>query len=874
VKLHRLVLTNYRGVTHREIEFPDRGVVVVSGANEIGKSSMIEALDLLLNSKDRSNKKDVKQVKPTHADVGAEIIAEISTGPYRFIYRKRFHKRCETELTVVSPRREQLTGDEAHDRVLALLDETVDMELWQAQRVWQSTSTAAVDLSGCDALSRALDAAAGEAVQLSGAEPLLVDRIDAEYLRYYTATGRPTGEWSTAIKRLREADDEVARCAAAVAEVDDAVRRHAALTENLALLAEDRAEAAKRLAEARVAAEAVAALTQQLKQAEVVAAAADATLTASVAALTERRRMRADIDQRTAAIAALETASAEALEELATATEVREEAEAAAKQARDAVEESQRRVDAARRVVERASDRDQANRLENRLAKLDAARRELDRVQLELAGIAVTDDMMRAIEAAATAVERAAGQAELASAHVELVALADVDVQVDDESLSIRAGEQWSANVGAPTDIEVPGLLRVRVVPGAPASDSHAKLEAAQQILTEALTKARAADVAEARLLTDCRRELISARNTLRATSEALIGDDTVAELRTRLAELRAAEPAEPGLFDVGDPAIARADLDAAVAAHKQAVADCETHRKVAEVAAKRLGERTSGADVARSTLGAAQAELTVAQERLLHQRSAATDDELAVKAEADGEAARHATGLVAELGAELAERAPDTVTAALNDAILRSDSLGNRHQEASDALREVTTQLKVYGTEGRKGQLDAAQTEREHAEADYLRMHRRARAAQLLRSVMTRHRDATRQRYVDPFRSQVERLGRIVFGDSFEVEIDSALRICSRTLAGRTVPYDSLSGGAKEQMGIVARLAGAVLVAKEDSVPVVIDDALGFTDADRLTKMGAVFNAVGDDGQVIVLTCSPERYASVQGAHHIALTA
>ena len=239
MKLHRLVLTNYRGITHREIEFPDRGVVVVSGANEIGKSSMIEALDLLLNSKDRSNKKDVKQVKPTHADVGAEITAEISTGPYRFIYHKRFHKRCETQLTVLAPRREQLTGDEAHERVLALLDETVDMDLWQAQRVLQAASTAAVDLSGCDALSRALDVAAGEAAALSGAEPLLIDRIDAEYLRYYTPTGRPTGEWAAAIKRLRDADDEVARCAAAVAEVDDAVRRHAALTDNLSRLAEE-----------------------------------------------------------------------------------------------------------------------------------------------------------------------------------------------------------------------------------------------------------------------------------------------------------------------------------------------------------------------------------------------------------------------------------------------------------------------------------------------------------------------------------------------------------------------------------------------------------------------------------------------------------
>lgn len=132
---------------------------------------MIEALDLLLESKDRSTKKDVKQVKPTHADVGSEVLAEISTGPYRFVYRKRFHKKCETELTISAPRREQLTGDEAHERVLAMLGETVDTELWHAQRVLQAGSTAAVDLSECDALSRALDLAAGDDAALSGTEP-------------------------------------------------------------------------------------------------------------------------------------------------------------------------------------------------------------------------------------------------------------------------------------------------------------------------------------------------------------------------------------------------------------------------------------------------------------------------------------------------------------------------------------------------------------------------------------------------------------------------------------------------------------------------------------------------------------------------------
>lgn len=267
MKLHRLILTNYRGISHREIEFPDHGVVVVCGANEIGKSSMIEALDLLLESRDRSTKKEVKQVKPTHSDVGSEVSAEISCGPYRFIYRKRFHKKCETELTIITPCREQLTGDEAHERVRAMLAETVDSDLWHAQRVLQSTSTAAVDLSGCDALSRALDVAAGDSGGLCGTEPLLIERIDTEYARYFTPTGRPTGQWAAAIARLADAEAAVAECAAAVAEVDDRVARHAVLTEQVADFSQRRIAAGPRVAAAREAADRIAELTAQQREA-------------------------------------------------------------------------------------------------------------------------------------------------------------------------------------------------------------------------------------------------------------------------------------------------------------------------------------------------------------------------------------------------------------------------------------------------------------------------------------------------------------------------------------------------------------------------------------------------------------------------------
>lgn len=872
MKLHRLVLTNYRGITHREIEFPDRGVVIVSGANEVGKSSMIEALDLLIEAKDRSAKKEVKEVKPTHADVGAEVEAEISTGPYRFVYRKRFHKRFSTELTILEPQRRQFTGDEAHDRVRAMLDETVDTCLWQAQRVLQSGSTAVVDLSGCDALSRALDVAAGEAVALSGTEPLLVDRVEEEYLRYFTRTGRPTGEWAAATNRLRAAEDSLAAAAAAVAEVDDAVRRHATLTDELTRLTAQRAAAAEQVAAVQKAAEEIARLKGQLKEAELVAAAARANHDTSRAAVDERRRLRADIEQRAAAMADLEAAAAEAAADRSTAAEVAELAEATAEQTRNALALIQSRVESARRTVQRLADRDEADRIAAQLSKIETARRDLERVQGELAQIQLTGDGMRAVESAQATVDAVAAQVESASAHIELIASADIEVRVAGETVRLGAGQAWTTSVSADTAIEVPDLLTARLAPGAPVSETQAKLDAAQEKLASALAACGVADVAEARALDQRRQQLVTTRDRLSATVEALSGDQPVDRLEGRLAELTARQPEVAELFEV-DTDAARTDLDAATAAEKQAIAECEKHRKVAEEAAKRLAECDTRVRVLREKLAGARSELALARERLEGQRATVGDDELALRAQAHADEAQRAAALVAELGEELSRAAPDAVAAALQEATRRADTLSARRDEVAEELREVGARLKVYGTEGRKGKLDEAETEREHALGEYARVQRRARAAELLRSVIARHRESTRSRYVDPFRGEVERLGRMVFGDSFEVEVDSALRICTRTLSGRTVPYDSLSGGAKEQLGIVARLAGAALVANEDSVPVVIDDALGFTDPDRLVKMGAVFNAVGGDGQVIVLTCSPQRYAAVDGAQHIALT-
>ncbi|MDN5772854.1 MAG: hypothetical protein L0H43_03610, partial [Brevibacterium aurantiacum] len=132
---------------------------------------------------------------------------------------------------------------------------------------------------------------------------------------------------------------------------------------------------------------------------------------------------------------------------------------------------------------------------------------------------------------------------------------------------------------------------------------------------------------------------------------------------------------------------------------------------------------------------------------------------------------------------------------------------------------------------------------------------------------------EESQRKYVAPFKEQIERLGRLVFGQGLSVEVSEDLEIVSRTLNERTVPFESLSGGTKEQLALIGRLAVATLVDTDSGAPVVLDDAFGFADAERLNALNVILGTVGQSAQVILLTCQPDRFARLGGAKTVSLT-
>src|SRR6185436_2930849 len=68
VKILRLRLRNYRGIAEREVEFSPTGVTIVSGPNEVGKSSLAEAIELLFDERDDTAKQRVREIQPVDRD--------------------------------------------------------------------------------------------------------------------------------------------------------------------------------------------------------------------------------------------------------------------------------------------------------------------------------------------------------------------------------------------------------------------------------------------------------------------------------------------------------------------------------------------------------------------------------------------------------------------------------------------------------------------------------------------------------------------------------------------------------------------------------------------------------------------------------------
>ncbi|MEY9927619.1 hypothetical protein ABH926_002253 [Catenulispora sp. GP43] len=960
MRLLRIRLTDFRGVADRELTFAEHGVTVVQGPNESGKSSTIEAFGLLLDELDSSRKEAVRAVKPRHTDAAPEVEAEFRVGGHHLVYRKRW-LRPLTELRILAPAPETLTGREAHERVLAILNQATDYDLFKALRVLQDKPFDVDRIAGSASLRAALDAAAGgESGSGDGSEDTLVQRVEKEFARYFTAKNhQPTGEYRAAQEAAATATAEAADLTRTLARVEADTERHsevtARLTELRQRLVTDRAELdefgkrAKDVETLRARRDDAAALVERASRDAELAAGAREARQALVRSVTDyegelqalEKQLAAHADLRTEADSRREGASAmhrTADEAHRLALRRYQEADADYRWMRDAYELERVRADRealaeADREVELAAAETAATEIDDRAVEaLDQADRGVRdaRTAIEVAAATVRVERLGSAPvtvsaldarglAAATASAGTAGTATagtgtgiasagtatagtgtatagtatagtgIASASVAAATVPEARARIAAESVSPVPEARTATDRADPlvrriTDhlvIEAEGVLRVTLAPGASERELRGKLDTAESSLAALCLQTGVRDLASARVRlqrhVEARAALVAAESARKKLSKdpAALADEQ-ARLEARIAEHL--ERRDAGVLPPADRGEAETVADHRRAESEETAANLERAGDALRLAEARANEIVADAQKLAGRAEHLAAEHEAARTRLAEARVAADD---AAVEQRDADAAKALATAVQDRAAHDAnyrDAQPEQVELLLRNA---RDVVARTEAEITDAradLQHLAGRLDAVGDD-LADRYREAEARRDAAERDLDSVTARAEAADLLRRTILHRREEATRSYQGPFKEQVERFGRLVFGASFGVTVDADLRIAARTLAGRTDPYAELSTGAREAVAMCVRLACAALVGPEGGVPVIIDDALGAADPGRRRMLGALLNHAGSAGatpeganrpepaQIIVFTCDPERYRAVGSA-------
>ncbi|MGK2310201.1 AAA family ATPase [Cutibacterium sp. V970] len=866
MKLHRIHVENFKAIDERTLELPDAGIVVATGPNEVGKTSMVEALDLVLGTKYKASSKaqEVRQAQPYGTSLPVVVEAEMTIGEHRFVHRKSFLTDKESSLRFISgPRAGQIiTGDEAVKTMETLLA-GADMTLWNALRLMQASGLSPLRLDSSTALTAALEQTGGQKPD-EGSIGGLMDRVRAEYEVYYQpTTGKERKGAFQEREQLNAVSEELEEAAARLKEVDEVVEALSRINEQIrhdhdvvaskTIECQQAKAALDSLTELETEVEATSRAAKDAAQHHAEATSAHEVRVTLVASLTAARDRHEQCKQ-------LATENAERGRALATELA---QAQGALDDATSKVAEAETAQEEARRTLAAVRAREEATKARKKLDRVTELKERISAGQHRLESEKVTNQLLTKLKKAVKADDLAREAAALASTQLIIEHLDGKDpLRIDGTELDLPVGQTSQRSVDGELVMEMGDAWRLRISPTSEVMNLGRDAEKAHHAVVSLLAELGVTSLEQAEARMAERKVLQSNLASWQEQLEREQGESTIQELEA-LADQASEEVSLPAseAQKLEDNAVATAND--ARNAERQAQARVKAVDKRGAEAHDKAFRANIDLDNAAETVARLAEELAAARETipddaLLDALTTAEEKDRVAKADADRAAAT------------LAERNPDQVHAEAEGSQLALSKATARLKEDTDRQLELKGQLLGLGRQERQADVDALTSRKHQLSRRVAGLESRAQSTKLLYDTLSRHLDQVRQSYVAPFTSEIDRIGRAVFGQDLHVEIDSTLTVVARQLKGARLEWDQLSSGAREQLGLVVRLAAARLIDPDDGVPVILDDALVYSDPVRVRHILTEVAQGARTSQIVVLTSAPERYDSVPGAHQV----
>lgn len=869
MKLTRIRLEQFKQFRQPiEITDLDAGINLFTGPNEAGKSTIVAAVRAAFFERHRSSSvDDLRPWGDASASPTVELEFSIKGTPYRLTKSFLSKKRCELQAGA-----QRLDGASAEDHLAELLGFQYAGKGASAAQHWGIPGLLWIQQGACqdikdpvthatDHLRNALNESLGEVASSAGDDVLAV--VEAQRNELLTpASGAPRGVYAEATKRQAQLDGELKA-------IDADVAAYRQKVDLLATLRRDHA--------ADEAQKPWAAFRTQEQQARDRLTSIERVQTSLAA---DRQRVEQLDAQLKLLRGQLETFDAQ---------------EAAAKTRASDVDAAQQALSAAGHLVEQwaaqatsgavACDAAREGLRQVRLAQTRASLvRELDDLRHKTTAVDARLQQAEAEQAALLELRAQAAAAEIDTSVLKQlrkqgVQLRELQIQRATvatrlrfnlvEGRSIQLGDEALSGTGerlllAPVTLQLASLGEVEISPG---GADLAELGRQENVLGDkyvALLQQlglASLDAAEARHQVHSQRaaDVKTAAATLKALAPTGI-DALRTESRSQAARAKEVETA------LGQLPTAVVSAGASVL---PTVSEAESAEEAARLTLEQINASLSQARVAtgnaQATFDGAQREhrdallsvqapyraarLQAANQALVDARAEQSTLASTVKAKAD----------------EVALARPDILKQDIERYQKSADQLAKGFEERKTALLRVEVELQSAGAQGleeRRAALarDLAQGTRRAEE-----LRRRAVALDHLLGLLKDKRGALTRKLQAPLQKHLNHYLQLLF-PAAHLEIDENLSPGPLTRNGRAGPesgvFEALSFGAREQMGVISRLAYADLL-REAGRPtlIILDDALVHSDDVRLSMMKRVLFDAATRHQMLLFTCHPEKW-------------
>jgi len=846
------------------------GLNIFTGANEAGKSTLVRAIRAAFFERHRSTSvDDLRPYGDSVATPAIELDFDIQGTPHRLSKSFLHKKRCELQ---VGTRR--LEGVEAEDALAEQLGFQFPGKGASKKEQWGIPGLLWIEQGSAQTLRdsvefasnhlrKALDESLGE-VAASGGDDI-VRQLSSQREELLTDKGKPRAIYLKALEDSAELELRVTELRQLVAQYQNQVDQLKQLRDgHLAdvksqpweTLRAQQAQAQQDLQAAEALAEESRRAQEQLNQA------------AGLRELLQQRLVAAELQRQQLGTREATLATAAKHHELALSLEAQAvQADQLATQQGQAsrVALALARQEDNRQLLSRQATEAQARAAElaTQLAHAKAESERATRLRSEAAHLRVEAGDLNALRTQAARLNELRIQQAAIATRLRFELDAGATIRVGNEDIT---GAQERLLLEA-TTIRVPGVGALHITPG-----GHDLADLAQQqqallgehaALLQRLGLATLAEV-EARAQAHGQR-LAEAQAADKACK--LIAPKGVDALKAEQdnAQARQAE-ASAALTRLPPPPASPALVPALVLALVLALETAEREHELARVSAERAAQQLQSA---RQALATTASQLQAAQRERDALKAALERPELQAELASQQRELTDANARVASLQTDL--QAIAARVAAARPDILKQDverykrsakALEDQHQARSIQLAQLEAALAAAGARGLEEEL--AETEGQFAQAQRRagELRRRAEALNFLLNKLQARRQALTRRLQAPLQKHLNHYLQLLFPNG-QLAVDENLVPGELSRSGPRGPesgdFETLSFGAREQMGVISRLAYADLL-KEAGRPtlIILDDALVHSDETRLAQMKRVLFDAAQRHQVLLFTCHP----------------